>query len=168
MSLLRVPAVARAAKGARALPLMSPGPGFARPSSFTSREGTGTLRGCHRGGVPPHAALLPQGAGGQPWGAHLRAPSTAGRMAARVSALRELTRGRGPNAANAVSEVSSAAGQATEERRGVRPEAGPPDLCAPGLPASALPPRPSHANANISNIRSGSKTAHQHLSKGQP
>jgi hypothetical protein len=92
--------------------------------------------------------------------ARMRTPSIAGPEAARVSALRDLTRGRRPNGANAVSEVSSAAGLGTEKRRGVRPQAGPFDLSATGLSAVALLPRRS--NARTTNVRSGSKADTRH------
>ena len=76
-------------------------------------------------------ARLRAGGHGSEWAA----PSSAGPAAARVSALRELTRGNCLSGASAARAASFAAGRGTEQRRGEPGRARvPADSCPPGEP----------------------------------
>src|SRR5512132_3498570 len=76
-------------------------------------------------------ARLRAGGHGSEWAA----PSSAGRAAARASALRELTRGNCLSVASAARAASFAAGRGTEQRRGEPGRARvPANSCPPGEP----------------------------------
>ena len=131
-----------------------PPSGRGTPASLTSGPAGRPLRCARTQRRSSRGVPVPARKAGAGWpAARMRAPSIAGLMAAHASALRALTRGRRPNAANAVSEVSSAAGHETEKRRAVGAQRRPLDLSATGQLATALSRRPSNA---ISNGRSGS------------
>ena len=102
-------------------------PPSAAGSSFTSGKGLPPPSAGHRRwfAVRAHLCAGARRRRAGP-GRELRAPSIAGPEAARVSALRQLTRRRCLSAANEVSEASSATGLGTEKRRGVWPQARPP------------------------------------------
>ncbi len=73
------------------------------------------------------------------------APSSGGRVAARASALSELTRRHCPSAANEVSEASSAAGHTAEQRREVGAQRRPRRRSVVDCPGAPLPPGPLRA-----------------------
>jgi hypothetical protein len=80
--------------------------------------------------LPPPARLRAGGPGSE-WAA----PSSAGRAAARASALRELTRGNCLSGASTARAASFAAGRGTEQHRGEPGRARvPADSCPPGEP----------------------------------
>ena len=74
------------------------------------------------------------------------APKRAGRVAARFSALRQLTRRACPNAANEVRGVSCATGHATEHWRAVGAKRRPPPSCAAAGLDSPLQQQTRHVN----------------------
>ncbi len=101
-------------------------------------------------------------------GRALRTPSIAGPEAARVSALRRLTRGRRSTTANEVSGGSSAAGLGTEKRRGAAAKRRPSGQRAPGLPVVALPPQCPHAKASTGRFGSIAVTARRSRDGSKP
>ena len=79
-------------------------------------------------------ARLRRGGPGSEWAA----PSSAGRAAARASALRELTRGNCLSGASIARAASFAAGRGTEQHRGVGAQRRPPTAERTGPPARSL------------------------------
>ena len=95
-------------------------------------------------------ARLRAGGPGSEWAA----PSSAGRAAARASALRELTRGSCLSGASAARAASSAAGRGTEQRRGVGAQRRPPTAERTGPPARSL------ARADATTVNASQATRH--------
>ena len=101
--------------------------------------------------LPPPARLR----AGEP-GSEWAAPSSAGPVAARASALRELTRGNCLSGASAARAASFAAGRGTEQHRAVGAQRRPPTAERTGPPARSLAgPNATTVNApQATNVRS--------------